>query len=48
MPEDVEVLGLAYADVGLTGYKLRPEFHLTSAVTGPRLDSSVSNGASGK
>jgi hypothetical protein len=26
MPEEVEVLGLAYADVGFTGYKLKPEY----------------------
>ncbi len=26
MPEEVEVLGLAYADLGFTGYKLKQEY----------------------
>jgi Amt family ammonium transporter len=31
MPEEVEVLGLAYAEVGLTGYKLKSEYVPDSA-----------------
>lgn len=43
MPEEVEILGLEYADLGWNGYKLKSDYSISASLPNPSGETEMKN-----